>query len=98
MNYFNELSQLMHDFPELVFDNQGYQRLSKDVISRNQVGFDKVSEILKVTVSNFVEFQNFKPQNNGTFALRMQTRWDERFTGVEYISLDNFKPDSGTWA
>jgi hypothetical protein len=91
MNYFNELSQLMHDFPELVFDSQGYQELHKDVISRNQVGFDKVSTILKLTVPTFVRFQNFKPQNNGTFALRMQTRWDERFTGVEYINLERFK-------
>ena len=97
INYYEELSQVMKDYPDLVFNNDGYQQLSDEVIEANQKGFDRVTELLKQSVAGFVRFQNFKPRKDGTFAVRCQTKWDSSFIGVSYFPLDDFKPDSPTW-
>ena len=95
MNYQEELNRLMIDNPELTLDNDGYQEIPNAVIQNNREAFDKITEILRCCVGDFVRFQNFKPRADGTFAVRCQTRWDRSFTGVRYIPLDEFKAIEG---
>lgn len=97
INYFEELDALRQAYPALTFQNDGYENIPKDVRAANQEGHDKIEAILKETVSTFVRFQNFKASSDGRFYIRCQTRWDERFTGVHYFPLEDFKPDSPTW-
>jgi hypothetical protein len=97
-NYHAELSAVMRSNPDLIFGNDGYQELDPDTITANQGAFDKVTALLTESVPDFVRFQNFKPRKDGTTAVRCQTRWDASFTGVTYIPLDDFKPESKTWS
>jgi hypothetical protein len=97
MNYYDELYQLMTENPELVLNNDGYEEIPAATIAANQGAFDKVTELLRESVPDFVRFQNFKPREDGTHAVRCQTRWSEGFRGVSYFPLNNFKPESTTW-
>lgn len=96
-NFFDELSQCITDYPELVFNNNGYEQLPHDVIERNRQGIDKIEEILRVSVEDFIRFQNFKPRNDGSIDIRCQTQWSDHFQGVSYFPLENFKPDHPSW-
>lgn len=97
INFFEELNKLREEYPELTFNNHGYENIPKDVRARNQEGQDAIEALLKKSVSGFVSFQNFKPRKDGSFAIRCQTKWDESFVGVYYFPLVDFKPDSPTW-
>lgn len=88
---YKELTDLVAQYPDLVFDSIGYQELSPSIVEANQEGIDKVSEVLEYAVHGFVRFQNFKPRKDGTIAVRCQTVWDRNFTGVSYFPLENFK-------
>jgi len=97
MNYFDELTALKDMYPELTLDNDGYQRLDDAVMDANKEGVQKIESLLRASVPDFVRFQNFKPRKDGTTSVRCQTRWSPGFTGVCYIALDDFKPESLTW-
>ena len=97
INFFEELNKLREQYPELTFNNDGYQNIPKDVRARNQEGQKAIEALLRQSVKGFVEFQNFKPRKDGSFAVRCQTKWTELFIGVSYIPLENFKPDSPAW-
>jgi hypothetical protein len=88
---YEKLIELKNSNPELVFNNDGYEYLSKDVKASHKSQIEEIEAILKKTVEGFVRFDNFKPRDNDTFAVRMQTRWSDRFTGVEYINIEKFK-------
>lgn len=77
--------------PELTFNNNGYQELSNEVKQRNHEAISKVAHILKDHVRDFVRFQNFCPDGEGSFKVRCQTRYSESFTGVSYIPFSSFK-------
>lgn len=97
INYFEELNRLREQYPELTFNNHGYENIPKDVRARNQEGHDAIEDLLKKSVYGFVRFQNFIPRKDGSFAIRCQTRWPDFFVGVSYFPLEDFKPDSPTW-
>lgn len=97
-NFFDELTQCINRYPELVFDNDGYEQLPREVIERNREGINKIEAILKVCVSDFCSFQNFKPRKDGSIAIRCQTRWSDYFRGVSYFPLENFKPGHPSWS
>lgn len=96
VNYFEELTKLMEEYPDLVFDNHGYENIPEQVREASIKGHDKVEAILKERVTGFVEFQNFKPRSDGTVAVRCQTYWNESFIGVSYFSMENFKPENAS--
>jgi hypothetical protein len=98
MDYFEALSEMADLNPELVFNNNGYERLSHEVVERNKEAITEIEKILKECVSGFVSFQNFKPRKDGTMAVRCQTRWSDWFIGVSYFPLEDFKPSSETWS
>lgn len=97
IDFYAELNKLREQYPELTFNNDGYEDIPKDVRARNQEGQEAIEKLLRESVSGFVTFQNFKPRKDGSFAIRCQTKWDQYFTGVSYFPLENFKPDSPTW-
>ena len=99
MDYYEELVKLYQEYPELTFQNKGYQYLPKEVKERNQEGIDKISVIIKKPIPGFVRFDNFKHSNkNGEIYVRCQYNYgynsSERgshFTGVGYFPLKDFK-------
>ncbi len=97
VNYFEELSRLKDEYPELVFNNDGYENIPAEIREANIIGHNEIETLLKQSIKGFVSFQNFKPRKDGTFAVRCQTRWDQSFTGVSYFPLESFKPGHPSW-
>ena len=97
INYYEELNKLKEEFPDLVFNNDGYQEIPAAIKEANADGIAKIEELLKIAVANFIRFQNFKPRKDGTFAIRCQTKWAPWFTGVSYFPMENFQPDHPSW-
>ena len=91
MDYYEELVKLYQEYPELTFQNKGYQYLPQEVKERNQEGIDKINTILEKTVEGFVMFDNFKNRPDKNFWVRCQTRWSPSFTGVDYFKIEYFK-------
>jgi hypothetical protein len=91
VNYYKRLLFYKIKYPELTYDNVGYDKLSKEVIERNKEGINRISEILKETIEGFVKFNNFKIKKDGSICIRCQSYWDETFVGVGYFDLKLFK-------
>ena len=91
MDYYEELVKLYQEYPELTFQNKGYQYLPQEVKERNQEGIDKINAILEKTVEGFVRFDNFKNRPDKNFWVRCQTKWSPSFTGVDYFKIEYFK-------
>ncbi len=89
--HYDRLVELKNNYPELTFNNVGYEYLSPSVKEAHKAQIEEISAILKETVFGFVRFDNFKPRKNGSFAVRMQTKWSESFTGVQYNDIEDFK-------
>lgn len=96
-NYFEELDALRLAYPDLTYNNHGFDNIPKNVREANAEGQEKIEAILKETVRDFVKFQNFKPRKDGSFAVRCQTKWSPYFTGVSYFPLENFTPGHPSW-
>lgn len=88
---YETLVKIQKEFPELTFDNNGYEYLDKDVKERHKEQIDLISEILKKEIKGFVRFDNFKPRKNGTFDVRVQYHWAFNFKGVGYFNVEDFK-------
>jgi len=92
---YETLIKIQKEFPELTFDNNGYEYLDKEVKERHKEQIDLISEILKKEINGFVRFDNFKPRKNGTFDVRVQYYWDINFKGVGYFNIEDFKEYEG---
>ena len=89
---YETLVKIQKEFPELTFDNNGYEYLDKEVKERHKEQIDLISEILKKEIEGFIRFDNFKPRKNGTFDVRVQYYWDKSsFSGVGYFKIEDFK-------
>jgi hypothetical protein len=98
MNYYERLDKIRQDYPELTFDNNGYEYLSADVKERHENQIEEITDILSEAVPGFIKFNNFKPRKDGSFDVRMQVDWcygtDSKlgfFDGVDYVCLESFK-------
>lgn len=89
--YYYKLMEFKENYPKLLFDNNGYERLPFEIKETHKEQIQEISEILRKTVAGFVEFNNFKPRKDGSFAVRCQTEWSSSFTGVTYLSINDFK-------
>ena len=89
--YYNRLKIIKLEYPELTFQNNGYEYLNKEIREKYSEQIEEISNILKITVKGFRVFNNFKDRENGSFYIRFQSHWDETFTGVEYFDIENFK-------
>ena len=80
------------NYPELTFDNNGYEYLKAEIQESHKVIIDKISKILKRQVKGFSRFDNFKPRKDkNTFDVRCQYYWDIGFCGVGYFNIKEFK-------
>lgn len=89
--YYYQLILFQRRYPELTFQNDGYEYLSLDIREKYKEQIEKISKILKITIPRFKKFNNFKLMKNGSFCVRCQYMWDERFTGVGYFPITDFK-------
>ena len=92
--YYNRLLQLQQDNSELTFNNDGYQYLKEEIVKKNKLQIDEIENILKITIEDFVEFNNFKKNKKGNVMVRCQCYYDRKnshFIGVRYYDLDEFK-------
>ncbi len=89
MNKLKTMSYYQANFPQLTFDNDGYQYLSKEVKESHKSQIVEIESILKRVIEGFVCFNNFKPLRKGGFEVRCQQHWegDTGFIGVNYISM-----------
>ena len=90
---YEKLKKIMANCPELIFDNRGYQYLPKEILKKYATECNVVKEIIerRLDQKGSIEFNNFKPRKDGTFALRFQGRYDNSFFGVYYTDLEDFK-------
>ena len=85
MKTYDRLNQLKEQNPELIFDNDGYQYLPLETREKHK------EQILTECGYQSVNFKNFKPRKDGSFAVRFDAMWDKTFKGVIYVSLEDFK-------
>lgn len=91
MDNYNRLILIQKEYPELTFQNEGYEYLSKEVINKHKEQIEEISNILKTTISGFVKFNNFKIDKTGDILIRVQYHWDKMFVGVGYFNIEEFK-------
>ena len=91
MDNYNKLISMQKECPELTFQNDGYEYLSKEIIDKHKEQIEEISNILKTIIKEFVKFNNFKIDKTGGILIRCQYYWDERFIGVGYFNIEEFK-------
>ena len=89
--YYERLKELKNNCPELTFNNDGYEYLSKEIKEKYKEQIQEIEDILKKCIQGFVRFDNFKPYKNDSFAVRVQYMWDSSFEGVGYFKIEDFK-------
>lgn len=84
-----KLKSIFENHPALTLQNNGYEYLDKSKFTpEDEAAFKETSEILKKHVHGFSKLHNFRLSKKGRIQLRFNYAWDERFTGVGYILLD----------
>ena len=87
---YKRLMEIKDEVPELIYQNDGYQYLSPGIRETHKDKIKEIEEILKPHIPRLRRFDNFKLRKDGTFAIRCQYGWDEKFTGVGYFEADHF--------
>jgi hypothetical protein len=94
--YYNRLRELQENYPDLTFQNDGYEYLSKAIQDKHKDQIREITNILKDTVAGFSKFNNFKIRKNGDIHVRLQYNWSHgtgalSFIGVGYFNLEDWK-------
>lgn len=88
---YNLLKSIQENYPNLTYQNTGYDYPNKSKWSdEDKRQFNIVTDILKKTIKDFVEFNHFKinKNDNDAVVLRFQYKWSNSFIGVGYVKLD----------
>lgn len=93
MTDYDKIIEIKDKYPQLTFNNNGYEYLSKEIQESHKEIIKELSDILKRNIEGFVKFNNFKPRKDGTYVVRVQYHyhWDKSFTGVGYFNIEAFK-------
>lgn len=94
---YKRLKELQKQYPDLTFNNIGYQYLGKKVRELHREQVEEIESILREEIEGFVRFDNFKPRPNDTFDVRCQYNWDPlgtNFIGVGYFNIEEFKDNN----
>lgn len=91
MTDYDKIIEIKDKYPQLTFNNKGYECLSKDIQESHKEIIKELSDILKRNIEGFVKFNNFKLRKNNTFDVRCQYQWTHNFTGVGYFNIEAFK-------
>ena len=94
MTNYQKLINYQKDYPELTFQNNGYEYIHPEVREKHKEQIKEISEILKTEIEGFVKFNNFILRKNDTFDIRCQYCWDVNFTGVGYFNIEWFKEEN----
>jgi hypothetical protein len=89
---FDELHRIADEHPELIFQNNGYESLSRKVQEVKAAQIARVSTILREHVTGFSKFFNYKHNTVHGLTLRFYYNWGEEdktlyFIGVGYLPL-----------
>ena len=87
----DRIIKIKKQYPELTFDNDGYEYLSREVREKHKEQIKEIESILKQIIERFSEFNNFVPRKDGSFDVRCQYGWDAYFTGVGYFSMSELR-------
>lgn len=90
--YFNLLKSIQKKFPNLTFQNEGYQYLEGHVklTDKDKQALKICYNILNTCIHHLFEFNHFKLRSNGDVIVRVQYNWDpghNPFIGVGYVPL-----------
>ena len=85
-----KIIEIQSNFPNLTFQNEGYQYLSKEIKENHKKEIAEIESILKKEIKGFSEFNNFKINKDGSFSVRGQYYWDGNFRGVGYFNINEF--------
>jgi hypothetical protein len=97
---YKKLITFQKDYPELIFQNDGYEYLSLEINEKYKKQIDEISEILKKYIKGFSKFNNFFKLKDGSLSIRCQYDYgfgdpnSIHFIGVGYFSIDDFKDNS----
>lgn len=92
-NLQEQLEEIAENYPELVFKNNGYEYLPKEVQTRLKDKIEKINNLLRPHIGGYSHFNNFTPNKEGKLRVRFQYDWNygEKFTGgfigVGYLLL-----------
>lgn len=95
---FARLMEIREQYPELTFNNEGYQYIKPEVREAHKEQIEEISTILKAQDPDIVKFNNFKPRKDGTFSIRCQGYYDRSssgFVGVMYLQKEHFTTPEG---
>lgn len=82
----NRLLEIQKNFPELTFQNNGYEYIP-DILSRHPEEVAEISSLLKQLDPDFTRFDNFRVMHDGGIAARYHGYYDPSFIGVNYLRL-----------
>ena len=82
---------ISQEYPELIFQNDGYEYLSPEVMERNAKGVQRVNDIMRIVDTFFVSFTNFKVTSGYKMTIRYQKYYNDEpsFIGVSYVLLEH---------
>lgn len=84
-----QLFNIYKNFPALSLQNKGYEGLNlSNLTTEEKTKIKEVETILKQSIEGFRSFQNFRLNKDSEIQIRLQYKYDESFTGVGYILLD----------
>jgi hypothetical protein len=87
---YDRLKYLQETYPELTFYNIGYQYLPSETRIKYKEEIDEINNLLERVNYKNVKFHNFKTLSD-IVMVRFDASYDERFTGVYYVNLEDFK-------
>lgn len=101
INVYAKLKAFQKNFPQLTFQNKGYQYIKKEVIEDHKEQIKEILALIKTQAPFITEFNNFKTYKEDKIGVRCQGRYDQTtgFIGVYYFALKDFKPhkDKRKW-
>lgn len=92
MKNFKLISRYIKEYPELVYNNKGYESLSEDTYERHKDIIAEIESILRPLISGFKYFTNFTLTKDG-YKIRIQINYNEGssnppFIGVAYFPVE----------
>ena len=87
---FDILMNIYTNYPKLTFQNNGFEYIDKSTLSADEKSkFEEVTNILKKAIHGFSSFNNFRVnQKTSKPEIRLQYHWDDKFTGVGYLLIE----------
>lgn len=91
--HYKRLVELKKQYPELTYDNKGYDTLPKKIVESHSEQIAEITLILQSSLKGFSKFQNFKPKKDDTWTIRLQYAYSPSFTGVGYFDSRHWNPE-----